>query len=89
MSNLRSLPLMVVLALLLAGPASKADEQPELSPTRDVDIHTTTRPQDPTVRERVRWLADDHLERVEPRVDRTRSSTTGRTASIKFSAKNC
>jgi hypothetical protein len=66
MSNLRSLPLTAVFALLLAGAAAKAEEQPKLLPTRDVDItYDVTRPQQPKIRERVRWLAGDHLERVD------------------------
>jgi hypothetical protein len=66
MRNLSSLPPTAILALLLAGPAAMAGEQPQLLPTRDVDItYDVTRPQQPKVRERVRWLAGEHLERVE------------------------
>ena len=43
-----------------------AQEQPKLLPTRDVDItYDVTRPQQPRTRERVRWLAGEHLERVD------------------------
>jgi hypothetical protein len=43
-------------------------------PTRDVDIrYEVTRPQRPKVHERVRWLAAEHLERVD---------TSGRSTSI-------
>jgi hypothetical protein len=43
-----------------------AQEQPKLLPTRDVEItYDVTRPHKPKVRERVRWLASEHLERVE------------------------
>lgn len=66
MSNLRSLPPTAVLALLLAGPAGKAEEQPSFLPTHDVDItYDVTRPQQQKIRERVRWLADQHLERID------------------------
>ena len=35
-------------------------------PTRDVDVrYDVTRPQHPKVRQRVRWLAGEHLERVD------------------------
>jgi hypothetical protein len=70
MSNLRSLSPAAVLspavvALLLTGPAP-AEERPQLHPTRDVDIiYDVTRPQEPKVRERVRWLASEGLERVD------------------------
>jgi hypothetical protein len=57
---------MMVLTVVLAGTVSRADDQPKLLPTRDVDIHyDVTRPQEPKVRERVRWLAAEHLERVD------------------------
>ena len=56
----------LVLALLLVGALAAAEEQPKLLPTRDVDIrYDVTRPQQPKVRERVRWLAGEHLERVD------------------------
>jgi hypothetical protein len=52
--------------LPLVGAAAAAQEQPKLLPTRDVDItYDVTRPQQPKTRERVRWLAGEHLERVE------------------------
>jgi hypothetical protein len=57
---------LVLLGQLLALPAGAAEDQPTLLPTRDVDItYDVTRPQQPKVRERVRWLAADHLERVD------------------------
>jgi hypothetical protein len=56
----------LVLALLLVSALAAAEEQPKLLPTRDVDIrYDVTRPQQPKVRERVRWLAGEHLERVD------------------------
>jgi len=55
-----------VFALLLAGSLGRAEEQPPLSPTRDVDItYDVTRPHQPKIRERVRWSASQHLERVD------------------------
>lgn len=67
MSNLRTLPPLAALALLLAGPAPEAEEQPQLLPTRDVDIsYDVTRPeQSKKIRERVRWLAGGHLQRID------------------------
>jgi hypothetical protein len=61
----RDLPPLVAAIMILAKPAV-ADERPTLLPTRDVDItYDVTRPQQPRTRERVRWLASDHLERVD------------------------
>jgi hypothetical protein len=61
--------LIVLLAIpftMLAGAECFAQTRPALLPTRDVDIrYDTTRPQQPKVRERVRWLASEHLERVD------------------------
>jgi hypothetical protein len=66
MRNARSLPPTAVVAVLLAGAAAVADERPQLLPTRDVDItYDVTRPQKPKIRERVRWLAGEQLERVD------------------------
>ncbi len=66
MSTLRSLPPTVALALLLAGSQPRADERPQLFPTRDVDItYDVTRPHEPKIRERVRWLASEGLERID------------------------
>ena len=72
----RRWPAAAVAVMLLAGPAAAAQDhavedhaaqdQPKLLPTRDVDItYDVTRPQQPRTRERVRWLAGDHLERVD------------------------
>ena len=67
-----ALPSAAVL-LLFAGAHAAADERPQLLPTRDVDItYDVTRPHQPKTRERVRWAADDHLERVD---DSGRSAT--------------
>jgi len=66
MRNLRWLVSMAVLSVPLIGANALADPQPTLIPTRDVDIrYDVTRPQEPKVRERVRWLASEHLERVD------------------------
>lgn len=66
MNGLRPLSSVAVAILLLAGSPIRADEAPQLLPTRDVDItYDVTRPQQPKIRERVRWLADEHLERVD------------------------
>jgi hypothetical protein len=66
MSDPRWLVPMAVLSVLLTGADGLADSQPTLLPTRDVDIrYDVTRPQEPKVRERVRWLAGEHLERVD------------------------
>ena len=66
MSNLCSLPFIVAVSLLFAGPLVRAEERPQLLPTRDVDItYDVSRPNQPRIRERVRWLASQHLERVD------------------------
>jgi len=59
--------LPAALALLLAGSLPRAEEQqPQRMPTRDVDItYDVTRRQRPQIYERVRWLASQHLERVD------------------------
>jgi hypothetical protein len=62
MVGLRWFGSMAVLTVLLAGSGSRAEEQPKLLPTRDVDVrYDVTRPQQPKVRERVRWLAGERL----------------------------
>jgi hypothetical protein len=66
MNDRRRVVLLTILAILLAGTECLADSRPILLPTRDVDIrYDVTRPQQPKVRERVRWLAGEHLERVD------------------------
>jgi hypothetical protein len=59
--------LPAALVLLLAGSSPRAEEQqPQRMPTRDVDItYDVTRPQQPEIYERVRWLVNQHLERVD------------------------
>jgi hypothetical protein len=45
MTNLSALPPTAVLALFLVGSAARAEEQPQILPTRDVDItYDVTRP---------------------------------------------
>jgi hypothetical protein len=45
---------------------ARGEERPPLMPTRDVEItYDVIRSQQPKVREHVRWLAGEHLERVE------------------------
>ena len=65
MGYLRYLPPTAVLASLLVGPMARA-EPPQLLPTRDVDItYDVNLPSQSRVRERVRWLAAEQLERVD------------------------
>ena len=62
---IRCLLATAVLASLLVGSVARA-ESPQLLPTRDVDItYDVTLPSQPRVRERVRWLAAEKLERVD------------------------
>ncbi len=55
------------LALLLIGSSPWAEEQqPQRTPTRDVDIsYKITRPHHPPITQRVRWSAAEHLERID------------------------
>jgi len=67
MNILRSLPPTAALAVLLVGAPLSAQEQPphEL-PTRDVDIsYQITRPHQPTIIQRRRWLASERLARAD------------------------
>ena len=51
---------------LLAGSPSLAQQQPNVLPTRDVDItYKVTRPHQPPAIERARWLASEQIERVD------------------------
>lgn len=66
MHRLHGLPPSVLLTLLLAAVPAPAGQPPELTPTRDVDItYDVTQSQQPKIRERVRWHAAEHLERVD------------------------
>src|SRR5579872_2074915 len=61
----RSVLWLAGLVLMVAGSAA-ADERPALVPTKDVDIsYKVTRPNQPAIIERRRWLAGEHLERVD------------------------
>jgi len=65
MTQIRRVLATTVLASLLVGKAG-AEQPPHLLPTRDVDItYDVTLPSQPRVRERVRWLAAELLERVD------------------------
>jgi hypothetical protein len=65
MRKLSGLAAIAAIAFALCISA-RAEERPQLLPTRDVDItYDVIRSQRPKVRERVRWLAGEHLERVE------------------------
>ena len=58
-------PAAAFAVLLIEAPLNAA-EQPQLLPTRDVDItYRVTRPHQPKMEERVRWSAGAHLERVD------------------------
>jgi hypothetical protein len=69
MTQSRCLPPAALLALsilLLGGVLARSEEAPQLRPSRDVDIaYDVTRPNQPKIRERVRWLASEHLQRVD------------------------
>ncbi len=62
----RTSPLKIAIALIVAAPGAAAGEKPQLLPMRDVDVtYDVTRPPQSAIRERVRWLAGEHLERVD------------------------
>lgn len=66
MVTTRSLPWLAGFVLIVAGSAAAAEERPALVPTKDVDIsYKVTRPNQPAIIERRRWLAGEHLERVD------------------------
>jgi hypothetical protein len=58
---------VVVLAWLAAATTPRAEgQQPQVLPTRDVDIsYQITRPDQPALIERRRWSAAEHLQRVD------------------------
>jgi hypothetical protein len=65
MSHIRRVLPTAVLVSLLIGKAG-AEQPPQLLPTHDVDIiYDVTLPSQPRVRERVRFLAAELLERVD------------------------
>jgi hypothetical protein len=67
MSPMRHMLLVAALSLMVAGSPLRSDAQELLtSPTRDVDItYQITRPGQPAILERRRWLASQHLRRVD------------------------
>ena len=69
MSNLRGLlstAVMVLAPLLLAAPLRAETQPPQELPARDVDIsYQITRPHQPTIIQRRRWLASERLVRVD------------------------
>jgi len=67
MSHVRYLSLVAALLLVTAGTTLRSEEQqPQVMPTRDVDIsYQITRPSQPAIIERRRWLASEHLQRVD------------------------
>jgi hypothetical protein len=67
MNPLRYMPLIAALSLTAIGLPLRSDEQePLTTPTRDVDItYQITRPGQPAIIERRRWLASRQLRRVD------------------------
>ncbi len=67
LSYLPRVALVAVLIMVVTGSQLNAKkQQPPLLPTRDVDIiYTVSQPHHPVIVERVRWLASEHLERVD------------------------
>jgi hypothetical protein len=59
--------LIAALSLVSAPTPLRAEEaQPQVMPTRDVDIsYLYTRPDQPPIIERRRWLANEHIQRVD------------------------
>jgi hypothetical protein len=54
-----------LIVLLISSPVW-GQEQPQLYPTRDVDVtYDVMQPRQPAYRQRVRWLAAERLERIE------------------------
>jgi hypothetical protein len=65
LNNPRSRAAGAVALLVLASPLY-ADERPQLVPSRDVDItYQVSQPEQRPVRQRVRWLASEGLERID------------------------
>ena len=66
MIRLRYFRSAAVVTLVMAGTPLLAQEQPQVMPTRDVDItYQITRPNQPPTTNRRRWLASEHLQRVD------------------------
>jgi hypothetical protein len=66
MRSLLDLPLAAAVILVAAAAPALAEDHPPLMPTRDVDIiYKITRPHQPAINERARWLASEDLERID------------------------
>jgi hypothetical protein len=67
MNLVRTLPLAAALSAVVVSSSPHSEEQqPQTAPTRDVDItYQITWPGQPVVVERRRWLASQHLRRVD------------------------
>ena len=67
MNLLRYMPLVASLSLVAVGHSLRSEEQqPQTTSTRDVDItYQITRPGQPAIVERRRWLASQQLRRVD------------------------
>lgn len=68
MSHVRCICLALVAAAFIgaADLPRAAEQQPEVVPTRDVDItYRITRPNQPTTTSRRRWSASEHLQRID------------------------
>jgi hypothetical protein len=67
MNIVRILPLAAVLSVVVvSSPPHSEEQQPQTTPTRDVDItYQITRPGQPPIVERRRWLASQQLRRVD------------------------
>jgi hypothetical protein len=66
MTGLSRLSFLASLVFLTLGSATGAQERPQLVPVKDADIsYKITRPNQPAIVERRRWLAGEHLERVD------------------------
>ena len=67
MNLVRALPLVAAISVVVVSSLSHSEEQqPQTTPTRDVDItYQITRPGQPAIVERRRWLASLQLRRVD------------------------
>jgi hypothetical protein len=67
MNLVRTLPLVAALSVAAVASLSHSEEQqPQTTPTRDVDItYQITRPGQPAIVERRRWFANQQLRRVD------------------------
>jgi hypothetical protein len=71
MNLMRTLPLVVALSVGADTSVSHSEQQPQTSPTRDIDIsYQITRPGQPVIVERRRWLASCGASTGCPRIGR-------------------